>query len=77
MCKVKCSDLCVDVSLACSAFRVYAKTMETLIGLSFFASLFVVARIFREFKMGMVANVVVAAVLIVGFPVLVGLLLRP
>ena len=77
MCKVKCSDLCVDVSLAYSAFRVYAETMETLIGLSFFASLFVVARIFREFKMGMVANVVVAAVLIVGFPVLVGLLLRP
>ena len=70
-------DLCVDVFLAYSAFRVYAKTMETLIGLSFFASLFVVARIFREFKMGMVANVVVAAVLIVGFPVLVGLLLRP
>ena len=77
MCKVKCSDLCVDVFLAYSAFRVYAKTMETIIGLSFFASLFVVARIFREFKMGMVANVVVAAVLIVGFPVLVGLLLRP
>jgi len=51
--------------------------METLIGLSFFAALFVVARIFREFKMGMVANVVVAAVLIVGFPVLAGLLLRP
>ena len=70
-------DLCVDVFLAYSAFRVYAETMETLIGLSFFASLFVVARIFREFKMGMVANVVVAAVLIVGFPVLVGLLLRP
>lgn len=70
-------DLYVDVSLAYSAFRVYAKTMETLIGLSFFASLFVIARIFREFKMGMVANVVVAAVLIVGFPVLVGLLLRP
>lgn len=70
-------DLCVDVFLAYSAFRVYAKTMETLIGLSFFASLFVVARIFRELKMGMVANVVVAAVLIVGFPVLVGLLLRP
>lgn len=70
-------DLCVDVFLAYSAFRVYAKTMETLIGLSFFASLFVVAHIFREFKMGMVANVVVAAVLIVGFPVLVGLLLRP
>ena len=77
MCKVKCLDLCVDVFLAYSAFRVYAETMETLIGLSFFASLFVVARIFREFKMGMVANVVVAAVLIVGFPVLVGLLLRP
>ena len=77
MCKVKCSDLCVDVSLAYSAFRVYAETTETLIGISFFASLFVVARIFREFKMGMVANVVVAAVLIVGFPVLVGLLLRP
>lgn len=77
MCKVKCSDLYVDVFLAYSAFRVYAKTMEKLIGLSFFASLFVVARIFREFKMGMVANVVVAAVLIVGFPVLVGLLLRP
>ena len=70
-------DLCVDVFLAYSAFRVYAETMETLIGLSFFASLFVVARIFREFKMGMVANVVVAAVLVVGFPVLVGLLLRP
>lgn len=77
MCKVKCFDLCVDVFLAYSAFRVYAETMETLIGLSFFAALFVVARIFREFKMGMVANVVVAAVLIVGFPVLVGLLLRP
>lgn len=77
MCKVKCSDLCVDAFLAYSAFRVYAETMETLIGLSFFAALFVVARIFREFKMGMVANVVVAAVLIVGFPVLVGLLLRP
>ena len=77
MCKAKCSDLCVDVFLAYSAFRVYAKIMETLIGLSFFASLFVVARIFREFKMGMVANVVVAAVLIVGFQVLVGLLLRP
>lgn len=77
MCKVKCSVLRVDVFLAYSAFRVYAKTMETLIGLSFFASLFVVARIFWEFKMGMVANVVVAAVLIVGFPVLVGLLLRP
>ena len=77
MCKVKCLDSCVDVFLAYSAFRVYAETMETLIGLSFFASLFVVARIFREFKMGMVANVVVAAVLIVGFPVLVGLLLRP
>ena len=77
MCKVKCSDLCVDVFLAYSAFRVYAETMETLIGLSFFAALFVVARIFREFKMGTVANVVVAAVLIVGFPVLVGLLLRP
>ena len=75
--KVKCLDLCVDVFLAYSAFRVYAETMETLIGLSFFASLFVVARIFREFKMGMVANVVVAAILIVGFPVLVGLLLRP
>ena len=77
MCKVKCSDLCADVFLAYSAFRLYAKAMETLIGLSFFAALFVVSRIFREFKMGTVANVVVAAILIVGFPVLVGLLLRP
>lgn len=76
MCKIKCSDLCGDVFIAYSAFLVYAENME-IIGLSFFAALFVVARIFREFRMGTVANVVVAAILIVGFPVLVGLLLRP
>ena len=64
-------------SLAYSRFLVYAETMETLIGISFFAALFVVAQIFREFRMGTVANFVVAAILVVGFPILVGLLLRP
>ena len=74
--KAKCSDLCGDVFLAYSAFLVYAENME-IIGLSFLAALFVVARIFREFRMGTVANFAVAAILVVGFPILVGLLLRP